>query len=110
MKKNISFQSKYLRKKVTSKIWKHYCRKVPNCKYSLWWIIILSDYYLYTGDRQFLEENAEYLTALVRYLESLVDSDGNICFPESSDKYFLDWATYCKQERQREFVTLKCVG
>lgn len=68
--------------------------------YSLWWIIILSDYYLYTGDRQFLEENAEYLTALVRYLESLVDSDGNICFPESSDKYFLDWATYCKQERQ----------
>ncbi len=29
-----------------------------------------------------------------------MDSDGNICFPESSDKYFLDWATYCKQERQ----------
>ena len=68
--------------------------------YSLWWIIILSDYYLYTGDIQFLEENAEYLTTLVRYLESLIDPEGNICFPESPDKYFLDWATYCRPERQ----------
>lgn len=29
--------------------------------YSLWWLIIVRDWYLYTGSAEFLKENAEFI-------------------------------------------------
>src|SRR3546814_19316361 len=36
--------------------------------YSLWWIIIHRDWYLYHGDLEYLQEQMEYLTGLLDLL------------------------------------------
>ena len=57
--------------------------------YSLWWMIIVRDWYLYTGSEEFLKENAEYILALSKQVCSAVsDSD-----EDSLGSYFLDWPT-----------------
>lgn len=55
--------------------------------YSLWWIIILWDWYYYTGDRDFLAENKEYAINLIEIICNLVNKDGTDNLPS----YFLDW-------------------
>ena len=57
--------------------------------YSLWWLLILRDYYMATGDDAFLAQNGEYAMALGRHMASFVDEDGNHALPA----YFLDWPT-----------------
>ena len=44
--------------------------------YSLWWIIIHSDWYRYHGDRAYLAEQRPYLTALLRQLFEKIGPDG----------------------------------
>ena len=58
--------------------------------YSMWWIIILWDWYMASGSAEFLERNKAYATELLKNLCDLVSDDG-------SDKvtfYFFDWPTY----------------
>ena len=43
--------------------------------YSLWWIIIHSDWYRYHGDRAYLAEQRPYLTALLRQLFEKIGPD-----------------------------------
>lgn len=62
--------------------------------YSLWWMVSLCDYYLYTGDENFLKENASYFSSLIDLFDSSIDKDGNFCFPENTDRYFFDLDTY----------------
>ncbi len=57
--------------------------------YSLWWLIIVRDWYFYTGSEAFLTENREYLLALTEQILALVNDDGSDNLP----KYFLDWPT-----------------
>lgn len=57
--------------------------------YSLWWLLILHDYYMATGDKKFLNENKKYAMALARYMASFVKEDGTHELPD----YFLDWPT-----------------
>lgn len=57
--------------------------------YSLWWLIIVRDWYFYTGSREFLEKNREYIIALTKQICSLVAKDGS----DGIDYYFLDWPT-----------------
>src|SRR3546814_1571775 len=55
--------------------------------YSLWWIIIHRDWYLYHGDLEYLQEQKEYLTGLLDLLVTKID--GN---KEALDGHrFLDW-------------------
>ncbi|MGN0492162.1 MAG: alpha-L-rhamnosidase C-terminal domain-containing protein [Acutalibacteraceae bacterium] len=58
--------------------------------YSLWWIIILYDWYFYTGDDAFLSENRAYLTGLISQITELIDEDGTDHLPG----YFLDWPSH----------------
>jgi hypothetical protein len=44
--------------------------------YSLWWLIIVRDWYFYTGDKEFLKENAEYILGLSKQVMDLVNDDG----------------------------------
>lgn len=55
--------------------------------YSLWWIYILYDWYLYTGDDNFLSENKEYAIELIKLICKLVNDNGSDNLPS----YFLDW-------------------
>ena len=75
-----------------------FMNRIPS--YSLWWIIILEEYYRYTGDIDFLKANKNYLADLLRLIDSLIDENGEIKFPETPEKYFLDWATFEAPERR----------
>ena len=57
--------------------------------YSLWWLIIVRDWYLYTGSGEFLKENAEYIIALSKQIYSVISDNGE----DSLGGYFLDWPT-----------------
>ena len=57
--------------------------------YSLWWLIIVRDWYFYTGDEAFLNENKEYIISLSKQIIDTVNDDGS----DSLKTYFLDWPT-----------------
>ena len=64
--------------------------------YSLWWIIMLRDWYMYTGDRDFLAENREYAVGLSRQIAALTEPDGEDHLPS----YFLDWPCHGKPQEK----------
>ena len=55
--------------------------------YSLWWLHILYDWYIYSGNSDFLEENKAYATELIEIVCNLVNLDGSDNLPS----YFIDW-------------------
>ncbi len=57
--------------------------------YSLWWLIIVRDWYFYTGDEAFLNENKEYIITLTKQIIDTVNDDGS----DNLKTYFLDWPT-----------------
>lgn len=57
--------------------------------YSFWWLIIVRDWYFYTGSTEFLNKNAEYIISLSERISSLVSQGGS----DSIGYYFLDWQT-----------------
>ena len=57
--------------------------------YSFWWIIVLYDYYRFTGKTEVLSKHADYLETLIKNTESLIGEDGLTKFPSD----FLDWPT-----------------
>lgn len=57
--------------------------------YSFWWIIVLYDYYRFTGKTEVLSKHADYLETLIKNTESLIGEDGSTKFPSD----FLDWPT-----------------
>lgn len=59
--------------------------------YSLWWILIQHNWYMYQGDKNYLKAQRPYLRALLNQLFTKVDSTGNVGFEEKS--LFLDWPT-----------------
>jgi len=56
--------------------------------YSCWFIISVWDYYLATGDRQFLEAHGEYFRRMLAHYVRFVGEDGSENIPE---RRFLDW-------------------
>lgn len=55
--------------------------------YSLWWLHILYDWFLYTGNIDFLAENKAYALKLIETVCGLVNEDGSDNLPS----YFIDW-------------------
>ena len=55
--------------------------------YSLWWIRIQKEWYMYHGDLDYLLQQSEYLKGLVDVLISKVGPDGR----DTIDDHFLDW-------------------
>ena len=63
--------------------------------YSLWWIICQAEWYLYTGDRAYLEAQRDYLSRLLTAVFEAIDADGR----EQFDGWrYLDWATTRDQD------------
>lgn len=60
------------------------------CSYSLWWIIIQRDLYLYQGNYEYLKEQHPYLSALLTQVLSNID--GNKENLQGGTR-FLDWPT-----------------
>lgn len=57
--------------------------------YTMWWLMIVYDWYWYTGDDSFIRENQDYILETMDYLSNLVNEDGTDTLP----CYFLDWPT-----------------
>lgn len=57
--------------------------------YTMWWLMIVYDWYWYTGDDSFIRENQDYILETIDYLSNLVNEDGTDTLP----CYFLDWPT-----------------
>ena len=57
--------------------------------YSMWWIIIVADYYERTKTRSFLQKQVGYLEGLVEQINHCVKADGTLEYPG----YFVDWPT-----------------
>ena len=58
--------------------------------YSMWWIIILADYYKEFGCKEYVEKHLPYLTKLVDQMDELVDENGDLC---KTIRYLVDWPT-----------------
>lgn len=57
--------------------------------YSMWWIIIVADYYAKTGAEAFTKRQLSYLQDLLHQLNDHVLEDGTLNYP----RYFVDWPT-----------------
>lgn len=62
--------------------------------YSLWYIISVYDWYIYTGDEDFLNENQEYVIETLKQIAAHIKDDGTDVLP----RYFFDWPTHNKSE------------
>lgn len=61
--------------------------------YSMWYAIIVSDWFLYTGKKEFLEEQKEYLAGVLDLLSKHIDENGKDTVIEGR---FLDWPSVGK--------------
>lgn len=71
--------------------------------YSLWWLIILQDYYFATGDMAFLARQKDYVEGLVDLLLSRTQEDGTFAF--DGDMLF-DWPTHDTEDEIVGIVAL----
>ena len=56
--------------------------------YSIWWLLIHKDWYLYQGNMDYLKQQKAYMTALLDHLMTKIDANGK----ETLDgTRFLDW-------------------
>lgn len=58
--------------------------------YSLWWIIVVCDYYKRTGAKDFLIKQIDYINGVISMVNANVYDNGDIDFP----LLFTDWATH----------------
>jgi alpha-L-rhamnosidase len=61
------------------------------CSYSLWWVLIHRDYFMYRGDLKYLKVQQVYLSQLLRILIKTIDKNGREHL-EGGGR-FLDWPT-----------------
>ncbi len=57
--------------------------------YSMWWILILHDWFKATGNFEYLTQQKDYLDGLTKQLCNHIKDDGSMTLPG----YFLDWPT-----------------
>ncbi|MBQ9113817.1 MAG: hypothetical protein IJY05_02730 [Clostridia bacterium] len=58
--------------------------------YSMWWIIILADYYKEFVCTEYIQKHLPYLIGLVKQMDELVDEEGNL---STKTRYLVDWPT-----------------
>lgn len=62
--------------------------------YSMWWIIILADYYEKTNAIDFTKKQIDYLKGLIVQISRCVKESGELDYPSC----FVDWPTYGKTD------------
>lgn len=58
--------------------------------YSMWWVIILADYYREFGCKEYIKTHIDYLLELLDLLDGLVDEVGKL---NEEIRYMVDWPT-----------------
>ena len=62
--------------------------------YSMWWVIILADYYEKTQASAFIRRQLPYLSGLIQQMLGCVKENGDLAYPS----YFVDWPTSGKPD------------
>lgn len=62
--------------------------------YSLWWILIVCDYYEKTNAEKFILNQLDYMFGLLKVFDSKISSDGRIAF----SNYFVDWQSVSNRD------------
>ena len=70
--------------------------------YSMWWIIVLYDYYRIIGCKDFLDKQIDYLEELVKVLNSNVGENGELNYD-----VFVDWPTRGDKD---EITGTRCIN
>lgn len=60
------------------------------CSYSLWWLIIQKDLYMYQGNLDYLKQQHNYIAGLVKQISDCIDENG---YEHLNGHRFLDWPT-----------------
>lgn len=63
--------------------------------YSIWWLFLHYDWYMSFGNNEYLNEQKEYMLALLRVLSGLVNSEGSEIMPEGR---FIDWPNQANKQ------------
>ncbi|MFA5535356.1 MAG: alpha-L-rhamnosidase C-terminal domain-containing protein, partial [Mariniphaga sp.] len=63
--------------------------------YSMWWVLIHRDWYMYHGDLAYLQEQHTYLTRLLQHLATKIDANGREILDGNR---FLDWPSSRNKE------------
>lgn len=58
--------------------------------YSMWWVIVLADYYKEFGCKEYLSKQMKYMQKLIECFNELVDENGDL---EKEIRYLVDWPT-----------------
>jgi alpha-L-rhamnosidase len=74
--------------------------------YTLWWVVGLWDYWLYSGDRSLIVESAEVLLATLAHVAGWVGADGRWRLQSGWD--FVDWAPLSVEDRAIYCHLLAC--
>lgn len=64
--------------------------------YSMWWLLILHDYYAMTGTTEFVRTSLDYVQGLSEQINNLVGEDGKL----NLEFIFLDWPTHRKPDEE----------
>lgn len=62
--------------------------------YSMWWIIIIADYYEKTKCTAFAKKQFPYMLDLLKQMNACIEKDGNLNY----SAYFVDWPTVGKED------------
>lgn len=68
--------------------------------YSMWWVLAQRDWYWFNADKEYLEQQREYLLGLLELFHERVDADGF----ELSGGDFLDWPSKANQPAEKAGV------
>lgn len=63
--------------------------------YSLWWIIIICDYYEATKNKKYLDKQIDYMNGLIDLFDGLLDENGKLNYA-----CFVDWPTKGTQDEE----------
>lgn len=70
--------------------------------YSMWWVLILHDWFKATGNVEYLNSQKTYLNGLIKQLCDNVTDEGKMTFPG----YFLDWPTRDNPKKEAAIKSL----
>lgn len=56
--------------------------------YSMWYLIILQEWYMHNGDKSYLKQHHAYIKSLIEHIDAYVDAEGNETLVKER---FLDW-------------------
>lgn len=75
--------------------------------YSMWWIIIHYDWYMYWGDFEYLKEQKSYMLTLADTIFDLVDGDFD---KENVNSWFVDWSSREQEGEKEGVISITCIA